>query len=155
MPYPDTKNHFLAEHVTLIRNSYRLLLKSELIEGIKTPEQFAKSLFHAPFAVISHNTAHDPIFNYANLAALKLFEFSWEEMTQLPSKYSAEPISQAERAKLLTEVVNKGFINHYYGIRISKTGRRFLIQDAIVWNLLSAEGNYTGQAACIKKWQYL
>lgn len=155
MHLPTEKNSFLAKHVVHIRNSYHQLLLKELIPDVRSDEQFAKQLFHAPFAVVSHDTTSDPVFNYANLTALALFEFSWEEFTCLPSRLSAEPINQAERDRLLAEVTKKGYIDHYEGVRISSTGKRFLISNAVVWNLMDNGQCYKGQAACFNQWSFL
>jgi len=153
--YPAEKNNFLVEHALDIRNSYRRLLIKELIPGILSDKQFARQLFYAPFALVSHDTANDPVFNYANLKALELFELSWEDFTHLPSRLSAEPVNQAERDRLLAEVTEKGCINHYEGVRISATGKRFLIKNAIVWNLMDKIQSYKGQAACFGQWEFL
>ena len=155
MHYPSEANNFLVEHVSSIRNSYRQLLGKELIPGMLPDEQFARQLFYAPFAVVSHDTAQNPVFNYANLKALELFEFSWDEFTHLPSRMSAEPVNQHERDRLLAEVAEKGYIEHYEGVRLSKTGKRFLIKNAAVWNLFDNEGCYKGQAACFGEWSFL
>ena len=155
MDYPTEKNNFLVEHVVDIRNSYRQLLLKELIPGIKTDEQFARQLFYAPFALVSHDTASDPVFNYANLKALELFELSWEDFTRLPSRLSAEPVNQVERKRLLAEVTEKGYIDHYEGVRISSTGKRFLIKNAVVWNLIDKNQRYKGQAAWFEQWVFL
>jgi MEKHLA domain len=155
MNYPSEANHFLSDHVTLLSNSYQKLLGEALISKNHTYDTLAKALFFAPFVVVSHNTAADPVFNYANLKALELFGFSWEEFTQLPSKLSAESIHQLERDKLLAEVSQNGYLASYQGIRITKTGNRFLIKNAVVWNLLDNEGSYLGQAARFENWQFL
>jgi hypothetical protein len=78
----------------------------------------------------------------------------WAEFTQLPSKLSAEPVNQAERQRLLSEVTTKGYIDNYQGVRINKTGQRFLIKNAVVWNLVDETG-YQGQAACFADWKFL
>jgi len=67
----------------------------------------------------------------------------------------AEPINQAERARLLARVRDQGFIDDYAGVRISRTGRRFRIRDAIVWNLMTDSGAYCGQAARFEHWEPL
>lgn len=115
----------------------------------------AEYLYYAPFALVSHNTAEDPVFNYGNRTALKLFEFNWEEFISLPSRMSAEPLNQPERARLLAEVNRNGFIGDYQGMRISKTGKRFWINQAIVWNLRDSTGQYKGQAACFRNWGFI
>ncbi|MEN8261117.1 MAG: MEKHLA domain-containing protein, partial [Pseudomonadota bacterium] len=112
-------------------------------------------LYHAPFAVVSHGTGKDPIFNYANLTAQELFAMPWAEITSMPSRNSAEPVNLEERNRLLGEVAAKGFIAHYEGIRISKYGRRFLIRNAVVWNVIDESEEYWGQAACFANWRYL
>ena len=155
MDYPTEKNSFLLEHVVDMRNSYRQLLLKDLIPDIPSDAQFARHLFYAPFAVVSHDTASDPVFNYANLKALELFELSWEDFTCLPSRLSAEPVNQAERDRLLAEVTEKGYIDHYEGVRISSTGKRFLIKNAVVWNLFDKNQRYKGQAARFDQWTFL
>lgn len=155
MDYPTEKNSFLVEHVVDMGNSYRQLLLKDLIPGIQSDAPFARQLFYAPFAVVSHDTASDPVFNYANLKALELFELSWEDFTCLPSRLSAEPVNQAERDRLLAEVTEKGYIDHYQGVRISSTGKQFLIKNAVVWNLNDKNQRYKGQAAWFDQWTFL
>jgi MEKHLA domain len=154
MNYPSEDNHYHGGHIALLSNCYRKLLGKELIQN-NHPGILAKTLFHAPFVIVSHNTATDPIFNYANLKALELFGFSWEEFTQLPSRLSAEPIHQSEREKLLVEVNRKGYLDDYQGIRITKTESRFVIKNAVVWNLIDETGCYAGQAAKFGEWEFL
>jgi hypothetical protein len=155
MNYPAEENNFLVEHVVDIRNSYRQLLLEDLIPDIQSDEQFARQLFHAPFAIVSHDTASDPVFNYANLKALELFELSWEDFICLPSRLSAEPVNQAERERLLAKVTKNGYINHYEGVRMSSTGKRFQIINAVVWNLMDNNNRYKGQAAWFAHWLFL
>jgi hypothetical protein len=105
--------------------------------------------------VVSHNTDRDPIFNYANQTAMRLFDMSWIEFTRLPSRLSAEAINREERARLMLRVTRDGFIDDYRGVRISAGGRRFEIINATVWNLVDAEGEYRGQAAAFHHWRNL
>lgn len=155
MQQPCENNHYLVEHAAVIRSSYAKLFGNELLPAVETDEQFAKQLFYAPFAVVSHNTDSDPVFNYANLKAMELFEFGWDEFTCLPSRLSAESVNRPEREKLLAEVARQGYINHYQGVRIAKSGRRFLIKNATVWNLSDQDSRHRGQAACFNQWQFL
>lgn len=155
-PEPHTANGYLAEHVNLMQESLRQLTGRDFTNyGLKITENLARDVYYAPFVVVSHNTDPDPIFNYANLTAQKLFEMTWAEFTAIPSRQSAEPPNQDERAKLLEAVTTKGFYESYTGIRISKNQRRFYIQDVLVWNLLDSEKHYYGQAAIYHRWQYL
>ena len=155
MNYPSETNGFLSEHASLLAESYRKLLGEELIPEIHAYDSLAKALFYAPFVVVSHNTDSDPIFNYANLKAQDLFGFSWEEFTLLPSRLSAEPIHRSEREKLLAKVSRNGYLASYQCIRITKTGHKFLIKNAVVWNLMDGKGCYAGQAAQFADWEFL
>lgn len=145
---PGTRNQFLAEHVALLTVSYRHLTGRVLIDAAET----ARRLFEAPFAVVSHDTAADPLFNYANRAALALFEVPWDELIGMPSRLSAEAVAREERERLLETVRIKGFIDDYRGVRISGKGGRFVIDGATVWNLHDEAGNYRGQAARFDRW---
>ncbi len=155
MDYPTKKNSFLLKHALLLKKSYHRLLLKDLIPDNLSDKKFAKQLFDAPFAVASHDTSSDPIFNYANLKALELFELNWEELILLPSRFSAEPVNQAERERLLSKVTKRGYIDHYEGVRISTTGNRFMIKNAVVWNLNDDQGIYKGQAACFGEWEFI
>ena len=152
---PSESNHYLAEHVQRLLSSLRRWTGRNLIDPTLPTEEQARALFDAPFAVLSHNTSADPVLNYANRAGLKLFELSWRELTQLPSRATAEPIHQEERAGLLARVGAQGFIDDYQGVRISKSGRRFEIERARVWNLVDEKGGPYGQAAPFPRWRYL
>ena len=41
------------------------------------------------------------------------------------------------------------------GVRISRTGRRFLVEQAVVWNVLDGHGTRRGQAATFSRWTAL
>jgi hypothetical protein len=119
------------------------------------PSRLAENVFHAPFVLVSHGTEADPILNYGNAAALTLWEMSWAELARTPSRLTAEAPNREERARLLAAVTAHGFIDDYSGIRISKTGRRFRIASATVWNLRDERGAYAGRAAMFSKWELL
>ena len=80
---------------------------------------------------------------------------SWTELTHTPSRLTAEAPNRAERARLLAAVTQRGFIDDYSGVRISKSGRRFRIDRATVWNLLTETGQPCGQAAMFDRWEFL
>jgi hypothetical protein len=64
-------------------------------------------------------------------------------------------VHRDERARLLERTTRDGFVDDYQGIRISSTGRRFQIDQAIVWNLVDARGERVGQAATFSEWRFL
>jgi hypothetical protein len=133
-------------------DSFARLLGRELVARNGSPAEQAERLFRAPFVVVSHGTQADPVLNYGNARALVLWEMTWEELTQTPSRLTAEPVHRDERARLLARTRVHGFVDDYSGIRISKTGRRFRIEQAIVWNLADAAGEHRGQAATFDCW---
>ena len=127
----------------------------DLLPGLFNPLGLARNIFESPFVLVSHGTEIDPVLNYGNAAALALWEMSWEELTRTPSRLTAEAPNREERARLLAAVTERGFIDDYSGVRISKTGRRFRIDRATVWNLFDDQGNHTGQAAMFSDWKFL
>ncbi len=151
-------DHLPPMDLTWIRwllDSYAVWLKRELIDRMGTLEEQSERLFVAPFVVASHTRAEDPILNYGNRQALELWEGNWEEFTGIPSRLTAEPVNQPERARMLEQVATHGFITDYQGIRISRTGRRFLVKQATVWNILDDHGTVQGQAATFSHWHPL
>ena len=135
-------------------NSYHQLLGENLIE-FDTPEHLSKALFHAPFVVVSHGTQADPILNYGNQTALQLWSLSWEELTKTPSRLTTEPVNREIRAAMLEQAAKQGYIDNYRGVRISSTARRFLIEQAVIWNLKDECDRPCGQAATFAHWTWL
>jgi hypothetical protein len=142
-------------HTQLLAQSFRRFTGRDLLPGLFNPLGLARCIFEAPFVVVSHGTEADPVLNYGNQAALQLWELSWAELTRTPSRFTAETPEQAERARLLAAVTARGFIDDYSGIRIAKTGRRFRIERATVWNLVTERGDLCGQAATFDRWEFL
>jgi hypothetical protein len=145
----------VIEQTQLIARSLRRWTGRDLLPGLFNPLGLSKHVFHAPFVLVSHGTEEDPILNYGNAAALALWEMSWEELTRTPSRLTAEAPNREERARLLAVVTERGFIDDYSGVRISKTGRRFRIAQATVWNLVDDRGNPAGQAAMFSSWVFI
>lgn len=144
----------LEESTRLILDNYRRLIGQDLVGPGADP---ATALFTAPRAVLSAlgPIGSDHLFNYANRSALELFETTWDQLIGQPSSKSAEPVHREERRRLLDEVGRHGFIQNYSGIRISRTGRRFRIKQATVFNLLDDRGHHLGQAATFTDWEHL
>lgn len=144
----------LIRQTEILLKSYFHWFKKELVPSLNS-RQATIEIFEAPFVVVSHGIEADPLFNYGNRAALRLWEMSWEEFTKLSSKHSVESRGREERERLLQEVKEKGYSERYEGIRISKSGKRFHIHEAAIWNLIDEKQNYRGQAATFSKWTFL
>ncbi len=139
----------------LLLDSYRRWKGRDLVDRTGTFQEQARTVFRAPFIVASHGMEPDPALNYGNQVALDLWEMRWERFTQTPSRLTAEPENREERARMLEQAAAHGFIDDYRGIRISGTGRRFLVEQATVWNIVDGAGQKRGQAATFSKWTYL
>ncbi len=155
MSVPIWKQPEIISWSEILANSFEKLTGNPLIAQQYTPEQLAEALFFAPFALVSHGTQSDPIFNYGNQVALKLWEISWDNLLKMPSRLSAEEINREARAIMLQQAAKDGYIDNYRGVRISSTGKRFLVEKAIVWNLQDRSGNKCGQAATFSDWTFL
>jgi hypothetical protein len=152
---PAESNLFQSAHALLLIGSYRRLTGRDLLPPGTDAAEIARRLYLAPFVVLSHDRAADPLFTYANLTAQRLFELPWERIVGMASRYSAEPLARAERQRLLERVASHGYIDDYSGVRVSGTGKRFLVRDATVWNLVDAAGQLHGQAASFADWTAL
>jgi hypothetical protein len=134
----------------LLADSHARLVGAPLVPPGKDADWLYRE---APFVVLAHSTEQDPKFIYANKAAQACIEYSWEEFMSLRSRLSAEAPDRAERQSLLEEVARHGFLSSYRGLRVAKSGRRFIIEDGIVWELLDREGLRHGQAATFLSWR--
>ena len=147
--------HFTEEQrrcILCIGDSYQRLTGRPLVSA---EGDSVAALWSAPFAIVAHGMEADPIFYFGNRMALTLFEMAFDAFTRLPSRFSAEPLAREERAQLLERVTRGGIIDDYAGVRISRTGRRFRISNASVWNLADADGSAVGQAAAFAEWVYV
>ncbi len=147
-------NH-LEKHVMCLLKSFRHWTGKDLIPLNVPEEEWVKQVWESPRVIVSHGVENDPILNYGNQKALELWEMSWEEFVKTPSRLTAETVNQEERQRLLDRVSRFGYIDDYRGIRISHSGKRFVIEEAVVWNLLDEHQKYYGQAATFQKWRYL
>ncbi len=107
----------------------------------------------APYAVLAHDAGADPRFVYANRTAQRCFGYSWEEFIGLPSRLSAEAPERSARQALLDAVARDGFAAGYRGVRVTKSGHRFWIEDGVVWRLVGRDGAPAGQAATFSAWR--
>lgn len=155
MTFPPQQAERLIRHTQILLDSFARRVGRELIERSGDAEYQAERLFTASFVVVSHGTEADPVLNYGNRTALDLWETDFATLTAMPSRLTAEPMHRDERARLLERTARDGYVDDYRGIRISAKGRRFLIKQAIVWNLDDGQGRQVGQAATFDRWEFL
>ncbi len=136
-------------------DSYALLVNQELIPRNGTLLDQAERIFNSPFVVASHGLQEDPVLNYGNQTALDLWEMDWEAFTHTPSRLTAEPVNRDERARMLQQAKTQGYISDYRGVRISRTGKRFLVEQATIWNIQKPDGTALGQGATFSEWKFL
>eukprot|EP00238_Polyblepharides_amylifera_P004979 CAMPEP_0196592020 /NCGR_PEP_ID=MMETSP1081-20130531/71589_1 /TAXON_ID=36882 /ORGANISM="Pyramimonas amylifera, Strain CCMP720" /LENGTH=133 /DNA_ID=CAMNT_0041915575 /DNA_START=586 /DNA_END=987 /DNA_ORIENTATION=+ len=125
-------------------------------ENLSVEEQ-ARYLFLAAPAVLSHDRVllpdgkFDNVYNFGNCTALHYFERTFEQLTTVPSTNtcSKDGDEQVARNKLLGNAIVKGHCVET-GIRYSSTGKKVLITDAVLFNLITDCGVYAGQAVIIE-----
>lgn len=138
--------------ITRIATSHMALTGRALVDPAEDP---VVALWHAPQAIVAHGTEADPLFFFANSAALTRFASDPDRFLGMPSRFSAEAPQREERQALLDRVSHDGYIADYSGVRIAADGRRFRIEQATVWNLVEPDGSVHGQAAAFSRWTEL
>ncbi|MBP6367152.1 MAG: MEKHLA domain-containing protein [Nitrosomonas sp.] len=136
-------------------DSYAYWVKQELIDRSGTSLEQSERLFRNPCIVVSHGLEDDPILNYGNRVALNLWIMDWKQFTQTPSRFTAEPINREERSRMLEQAKTQGYITDYRSVRISSTGKRFQVDQAIIWNIQKPDGAPLGQGATFSAWRFL
>ena len=137
------------ERLALIAESHARLTGRDLVAPAG---DLREALWNARSVIVAHGTEPDPVFFYGNRMALALFEMDWASFVRMPSRLSAEPLLREERARVLERVSRDGYISDYSGIRVASSGKRFRIEQAVVWDLLDASGACHGQAAAFDHW---
>ena len=132
----------------MISESYRNIVGLDLVSPALSAAEGAEWLYSAaPFAVLAHDTAADPVFIYANKNAQDRFGYDWNEFVELPSRLSAEADAREARDEILARVRTQGYVQNYSGVRVKKFGERFLIRDVTIWQIKDSKGTLRGQAA--------
>ena len=155
MTSPEFNTPFYNHHALLLCSSYKRWTGKLLFTETEKTDRLIKALFDAPFVLVAHGAESDSIFNFGNRAALALFEIGWDEFIRLPSRKSADEDNREERVRLMARVKANGYATDCKGVRVSATGRRFLITGATVWNVVDDKVQYHGQAAMFSNWAYL
>ena len=128
----------------MIAESFERLLGRPLVNP---GDDLLQAMWDAQCAILSHDTQDDPILCFGNRYVLRAFETDVESLLAMPSRLTAEAPKREERQALLNRVSADGFIDDYAGVRISAKGHRFMIEQAIVWNVIDEQGVRHGQAA--------
>ncbi|MEM0966706.1 MAG: MEKHLA domain-containing protein [Verrucomicrobiota bacterium] len=136
----------------LILESYERILGKPLIPEAGSQEEAINLMWTSPFVILSSAPDAETTLNYGNLTALRLWEMDWNTLCRTSSRHTAEPEHRDERERYMKQVREIGYIKDYSGIRISRTGKRFRIEKATVWNLTDNERKHLGQAATFSRW---
>jgi hypothetical protein len=148
-------NHDTTRHVGYLLRSFHRVVGQALLPPLDDAILDAQQLFAAPFVVLSHGVEGDPILTYGNALALQLWEMTATQFCATPSRVTAEPMLREDRQSTLDTVARQGYISGYAGVRVSGTGRRFLIENVVLWNVSDDDGNPLGQAASFDRWSFL
>ena len=143
------------KHVETLLDSFEKLVQKQIIVRTGDPIEDLKLIEGGEFVLVSHNGGKDPILNYGNQFALNLWELNWKDFTKTPSRKTAEIDLRARREEMLKIAKEKGFYDEYEGIRVSSTGKRFRIKNAIIWNVLNKDNATIGQAAYFTDIEYI
>ncbi|NDC62439.1 MAG: MEKHLA domain-containing protein [Planctomycetia bacterium] len=151
VPVPPRQPETSAGRSRVILDSFRRLLGRELIDRSRDDHDDDRRLRELPLAVLAHDTSSPARLDWVNAAAAAAFDATPEALLGLPSASTAPPDAAADRERLFGTLRREGFVTGYSGVRVSLTGRRFLIEDVTVIELHDATGRPAGHAAIIGK----
>ena len=143
------------ELVNLLQSSYKKAFGIPLFVCSKVDDEHrleSQELFSLQKVVLAHNNQEDPCLIYANAYALRLWGRNWNEMINMPSRHTAPTNNQIQREVALKHAKIKHAVQGYQGIRISKNGQKFLINNARIWTIWSHDRSPLGQAAAFTNW---
>ena len=144
--------------VAQLLQSHQRVFQTPLIASTRRQPSLrlgCQELFACGFPVLAHDGSPEPKLTYANAAALGLWDAPWDDLVGLPSRLTAPAAEQAERSLALSKAKREDAIEGYSGIRISRKGRRFMIQNARIWTLWDQHQHACGQAASFSNWWWI
>jgi hypothetical protein len=152
---PDAGDDYQAAFIARVAESFAHVTgKSFIAEAGLDPNALGQSAWAGNFALLTHRGDASATLNYGNQFALKLWEMDWTQFTATPSGDTAPRNAVAARDLLMEKVAKDNFVTGYQGERISRHGRRFLIEDVTIWRLLEG-GDAFGMAAFFRRFRYL
>jgi hypothetical protein len=153
---PARENDYQAVFVARVADAFaRVTGKSLIAEAGLDPAALGKSAWLGDFALLTHRGDERATLNYGNRFVLQLWEMDWPSFVATPSGDTAPRNAAAARDLLMEQVAKDNFVTGYAGERISRSGRRFLIQGVTVWRLLDEKGQSFGMAAFFRHFRYL
>ncbi len=153
---PAETNDYHAGFIARVAQSFHQVTgRSLLNEAGLDPKALGRSAWFGDFALLTHRGDPGAVLNYGNEFALKLWEMDWNSFTATPSADTAPRNASAGRDLLMEKVARQNYVSGYAGERVSRTGRRFLIENATVWRLLDDRGGSFGMAAFFRRFRYL
>jgi hypothetical protein len=153
---PGENNGYHADFIARVAQSFHHVTgRSLLEEAALDPKALGLSAWFGEFALLTHRGDAGAVLNYGNRFALKLWEMDWNSFTATPSSNTAPHDASAGRDLLMEKVARENHVSGYAGVRISRSGRRFVIEDVTVWRLLDDKGGSFGMAAFFRRFRYL
>jgi hypothetical protein len=153
---PGESNDYHAPFIARVVESFHHVTGGDLVrEAGLDPKALGRSAWLGEFALLTHRGDDKAVLNYGNRFALALWEMDWDSFTATPSADTAPRGASAARDLLMEKVARESFVTGYEGERVSRTGRRFLIEDVTVWRLLGDKGDSFGMAAFFRRFRYL
>lgn len=133
-------------------NQSLLMYESFMSKFIEFPIHFSDpvdlslKLYHAPFLVFSVDNSESPRYNYLNYRAQQAFEINRESIDNF---YMIDSVPEQLQGSLLgfaQHIRKTGKFANYNGLRMSKSGIQFRLNNAFVWSLFTQDDNYEGIA---------
>ena len=163
-----TTGRDILTHIRLVDNSLRLWTGKGVLErmGMTTVDadqrddqngDYEQVYLNDRYVLITHGTEDDPIYNFANRAALAAFWRPWDDMVRLPSSQSVvlRSVDASKRIELMKSVTDNNYVENATGIRVRDDGKFIQLVDAVVWNIVDDDDDrtYIGQAAFFDRYQ--
>jgi hypothetical protein len=156
LPPPDAANDWHGAFIRRVLDAFVRATAHDLsvLAGVDAGAP-GRGCYFGDFALLTHRGDAAATLNYGNARALALWDCGWEAFTAMSSRDTAPAQGRATREAMMERVLSHGFVAGYSGERISRGGRRFLIQDATVWRLRADDGTPFGVAAFVPRFTYL
>lgn len=138
----------IAEQMLLLNKRFEESFNDTLVPFLDA-QDLAIKLHHAPYPLFAYDGNDNPKYTYMNLAAQRLFKVEQHEVKHLHVTETTEELLRKNLLNFIQEVKSKKRYLSYSGLRITKNGERFRLENAYLWVIYDDHKQYIGQGCMV------
>eukprot|EP00891_Asterochloris_glomerata_P005660 jgi/Astpho2/5660/Aster-x1308 len=141
--HPYEQTDVIMQNLLMLESFHRKVGRNMMEDKDIEIKDAPKALWDAPFALLSHEFGDSEAkYDYANKAALDLFETQWDQLVGKPSTITSPEDQQVrgDREQLLQQAREKGTVEIKDAIRRTLKGAKIQLTSGVLWTIEAPTG---------------